>query len=92
MDQYRRGVTAEGVWDLAGNVWEWCLDWYGKYPGAPQPSDPTGPTEGEYRVLRGGSFYSAPRLLRVAWRDLGHPGNRFSGVGFRVVRVAGGQT
>ena len=86
---YRKGATPEGVHDLAGNVWEWCRDWYGPYPDG-EATDPEGPSDGSSRVLRGGSSDDAPRHLRGAYRSHTHPGLRLDDVGFRVVWSSSG--
>ena len=75
-----------GLYDMHGNVWEWCQDWYGKnYYSASPLGDPVGPDSGSYRVLRGGSWFYNANLCRSANRDRNLPGYRYSGTGFRVV-------
>lgn len=56
-----------GLYDMHGNVWEWCLDWWAKSPE--ESVDPVGPAAGQYRVRRGGSFYDTPRVCRSSWRN-----------------------
>jgi formylglycine-generating enzyme required for sulfatase activity len=84
------GKTPEGVYDLAGNVWEWCRDWFAEYPGSEQ-TDPLGPASGSARVLRGGSFNSSPELLRGAYRYQFSAYDRVDYNGFRVVWSAAGR-
>lgn len=84
VDAYPEGATPEGVHDLAGNIWEWCRDWFGPY-SEQERRDPKGPDSGSSRVLRGGSFGAGPRALRGACRVVDHPGNRVGYIGFRVV-------
>jgi hypothetical protein len=79
-----QGKTPEGIYDLAGNVWEWCRDWYGPYRGQEQ-TDPLGPPTGSVRVMRGGSFDYDPMSVRAAYRDRYSPEGRDGGGGFRVV-------
>ena len=76
--------NAWGLYDMHGNVWEWCNDRYGDYPkGA--ASDPTGANEGSDRVIRGGCWYNkAAGGCRSVRRDLYAPGNTYNSLGFRV--------
>jgi len=83
---YPEGATPDGIHDLAGNVWEWCRDWFGPYT-ADEQRDPSGPEHGSVRVLRGGSFNLAPRFIRGACRSYPHSQVRYDDVGVRVVWV-----
>lgn len=80
--------NAWGVYDMHGNVAEWCWDWYGKSYYAESYSDPIGPESGDHRVLRGGSFLSPQPQCRSASRFWSAPGEAKYYIGFRVARDA----
>ncbi|MCZ6836296.1 MAG: formylglycine-generating enzyme family protein [Planctomycetota bacterium] len=80
-------ANAWGLYDMQGNVWEWCQDWFDDYP-SDTVVDPLGPSEGIYRLLRGGSWYSRPEHCRAAFRSRNNPelmSSGFDGFGFRLV-------
>ena len=75
-----------GIYDMSGNVWEWCSDWYGGYSAGAQ-TNPQGPSSGSRRVVRGGSWYRNARYCRVSFRNLDDPVSSNNNCGLRLVLV-----
>ena len=74
--------NAFGLYDMLGNAWQWMADWFGDYPAGPQ-TDPTGPSSGQYREPRGGSWGSTARLTRASYRGYVEQSHRGGKLGIR---------
>jgi formylglycine-generating enzyme required for sulfatase activity len=78
-----RGTEPDGILDMVGNGWDWCWDWFDDYSSNAQV-DPRGPSKGDSRVLRGGSWYKNETCLRSTYRSWQRPDYRDNHIRFRV--------
>ena len=83
----KKRVNGYGLYDMSGNVWEWCWDWYGDY-ASEDATDPAGASSGTFRVLRGGGWYGSASYCRASDRNYFLPSIRNVNFGFRLVRSA----
>jgi formylglycine-generating enzyme required for sulfatase activity len=81
----KKKANGLGLYDMSGNVWEWCWDWYGGYPSGPQ-TDPYGAVSGAGRVIRGGGWYDSAEYVRSAFRNIIDPYFGDCYIGFRLMR------
>ena len=86
---YSKGASSYGVLDIVGNVWEWVNDWYdASYYGNSPSSNPHGPETGQYRVIRGGSWFDDASVVQTFYRNSQEPSNSYFHFGFRCAMSA----
>ena len=83
----KKAANTLGIYDMSGNVCEWCYDYYGTVSTGSE-TDPTGAASGSVRVNRGGSWYSSAKNASVSYRSSIGPSYRYGYLGFRLVRSA----
>lgn len=84
---FEQGKSPLSAYDMAGNAWEWVADWYDEHYYSKSPArNPTGPSGGDYRVLRGGSWHDDPVFVRSSLRAKHIPMTRYDSIGFRCAQ------
>lgn len=84
----KKAPNALGIYDMSGNVWEWCYDWYNSSVNTGEETDPLGSSSGSCRVRRGGSWLDGASYASVCYRSDYTPSSRYYYLGFRLVRSA----